>query len=408
MIFANAGKKALAALCAVLSIAAFLQSVRAKAEGAFVPPIAFAARIVGNDERFRLIVDFDKEVQREIYVLDNPKRIIIDFSEVVFSLGDQLKQSPSSLVESVRFGSIAQGQSRMVLSVNKPLEITRQSFVELAEEKRFRLVLDVVTTSDSVFLKTAQKSSQNLAQKEAVTRQKSQQAPNTDPQKFTVVIDPGHGGIDGGAIGQNNTIEKEITLAFSIELRNRLSGHPLINPVLTREDDTFISLRERLKIARRHKADLKISVHADSLAQRNIRGATVYTLSKEGSDSLSRVLAAKQNRADLVAGLSLPKVEEGATDILIDLTRRETEVFSKQLAALMVKKLSKSVELINNPNRSADFFVLKTPEVPSVLLELGYLSNDEDERLMGSQQWREKAAQSIADAIIAFLEPRMK
>ncbi|MFD0917885.1 N-acetylmuramoyl-L-alanine amidase [Pseudahrensia aquimaris] len=373
-----------------------------------MPPIAFAGRIVGNDERFRLIVDFDKDVKRDVVVLDNPRRLIIDMDEVVFSLGEQLTNSPSSLVRGVRFGSIAPGRSRIVVSLNEPIEIRRQSFVELKEQERHRLIIDSVGTTQQRFAAIAKDGEARLARGATAWKGDRVTRPRGPRKTFRVVIDPGHGGIDGGATGRHQSIEKEITLSFAKKLRDELSGNPLIEVLLTREEDTFVSLRERLNFARRHKAHLKISVHADSLGQKNIRGATVYTLSEEGSDSLSRVLAAKQNRADLVAGLSLPEAEKGTTDILIDLTRRETEVFSRQLAHLLVKHLRKSVELINNPNRSADFFVLKAPDVPSVLLELGYLSNDQDEKLMQSVAWRRKAAKSVADAIVDFLEPRME
>ena len=216
------------------------------------------------------------------------------------------------------------------------------------------------------------------------------------------MLDPGHGGIDGGARGRGRTVEKNVTLAFALELREALQAVGPFDVVLTREGDKFVPLSRRLALARERKAALMISIHADSLRQRSIRGATVYTLNAEGSDALARGLADQQNRADLLAGIVTPKLDHEAGDILFDLMHRETRAYSGRFAELLVKHLRKATRLINNPHRSADFYVLKAPEVPSVLLELGYLSNRKDEALMGSDEWRERTAASIAKAVLDY------
>ena len=166
-------------------------------------------------------------------------------------------------------------------------------------------------------------------------------------------------------------------------------------------------MRQRLKFNRDAQADLFISIHADSLKQRFVRGSTIYTLSKRASDRLSEALANSENRVDLVAGLSLPEKEtKVVTDILVDLTARETKQLSRHFSAVLMNELKPKVILIKNPQRSAAFGVLKAPEVPSVLLELGYLSNTEDEKLLTSKPWREKAALAVKDAVMAFFKGR--
>jgi len=180
----------------------------------------------------------------------------------------------------------------------------------------------------------------------------------------------------------------------------------LFKVVMTRDADVFVPLGERSAIARRYKADMLLSIHADSFSQIGVRGATIYTLSKTGSDDLSQLLAEKENRSDLIAGLSLPKKNSLVTDILIDLTRRETDVFSKRIAEIMVERLRGGITLIKNPHRSANFRVLRAPEVPSVLLELGYLSNRKDEQLMQETAWQKNTAERITEALRSFFRQR--
>ena len=370
------------------------------------PAIAFASSAVGDDKRFRLWLDFDKPVVPKAYVLNNPRRLIVDLPEVVFSLGEGASQSRSSLVEKLQFGTVAPGRSRVVLSLNQPVMIKNQEFKQGVEENRHRFVLDIVVTSNETFEKAAIAAAKaNSGGKVAWKGDRIEQA-KTNDRKFTIVIDPGHGGIDGGAVGKGKSVEKNITLSFAKSLKAKFADKKKFRVVLTREADVFVQLDERLNIARRNKADLMISIHADSLRQSRIRGATIYTLSREGTDELSRQLAEKQNRADLIAGLDLPEVKEDVSDILIDLTRRETEAFSVQFAKELVGKFQKGIKLIKNPHRGADFFVLRAAEVPSVLLELGYLSNRNDERLMRSKKWQNLATELLADAILAFFETR--
>ncbi|MEM7302195.1 MAG: N-acetylmuramoyl-L-alanine amidase [Pseudomonadota bacterium] len=373
-----------------------------------VKAVAYAGRLIGDANRARLVLDVDRKLSFETRYLSGPYRIIVDFDEVSFNLGKDLAAPDGAVISEIRYGTIAPGRSRIVITSDSPAIVEKASIRQIGSQERYRLIVDLVRTDHDGFksamfrLKSRVSTTGEVAFKgDRVRRQKNESA------KYTIVVDPGHGGIDGGAEGKTGTKEKEITLSFSKVLKARLEQTGLFDVVLTRDKDVFVALGERIATARRTKASLLISIHADSLNLKRIRGATVYTLSPEGSDELSEELADAVNRSDLIAGLSLPKEDEQVADILIDLTRRETKIFSVQVANLMVQTLRGSVRLIKNPARSANFHVLKSPEVPSILLELGYLSNPEDEKLMKQISWQRMAADSVAKAVTVFFKKRM-
>ncbi|MEO1397387.1 MAG: N-acetylmuramoyl-L-alanine amidase [Pseudomonadota bacterium] len=382
-------------------IASFSPSLAA--EETSEPAVAFAARIVGDENRLRLIMDFDRAVEQSTYLLSDPSRLIVDVSRTVFSLG-KTDLPPKSFVETIRYGAMSPEQSRVVLSLAEPVRVERTALTALPGRKHHRLIVDLVKTDRKTFLAAVQK-----APKVVRSRRTERRLPpkRKKAEKLTIVLDPGHGGKDGGAVGSRKTAEKDVVLKFAKKLRARLAAHPRFEVLMTRESDKFLSLTQRVEFARSNSADLLLSIHADSLRQRYIRGATIYTLSDRGTDEVSRALANDQNRADMVAGLALPEQKPIVTDILIDLTRRETEVFSRRFASILVKRFQDEIRLLKNPHRSADFFVLKAPEIPSVLLELGYLSNSDDEKLMRDDKWHDRAAEQTSDAVQRFFAPRL-
>lgn len=371
--------------------------------------IAFAAKVAGDVNRTRLLVDFDRSVEFELLFLENPNRVVIDLSETLFSFSDKKQERLRGLITDFRYGAIAPGRSRIVLLTSAPTSVEKSSFAPLGDKGRYRLKLDFVKTDqesyrNAIFLQSGSfGKSGNVAHKgDRIRRRKSE-----EKTKFTIVIDPGHGGIDGGAEGQRKTIEKAVTLGFAKALKRHLEENDKIQVLMTREQDVFVSLSERVGFARRNQADLMISIHADSLTLRNIRGATIYTLSAEGSDELARMTAENENRSDMIAGLVLPEKNLEVADILIELTRRETKLFSTQFATTLVSYLKGRIPLIKNPKRDANFLVLRAPEVPSVLLELGYLSNLKDEQQMSSPKWQDKTAAKVRDAIVSHFRPRI-
>jgi N-acetylmuramoyl-L-alanine amidase len=372
-------------------------------------PVAFSGSIAGDSASTRFFIDFDQSLSFKTTYMDKPNRIIIDLDESVFNLGEENKLEPRGLISAVQFGRISQGRSRIVLTLAAPVEIIKSSLKKRLDEESYRFLLDMDSTDEATFanLLQQQKAKSQSTGNLAVKGDRVAPVQKKDG-RFTIVIDPGHGGIDGGAVGRNGAQEKDIVFAFSKVVRDKLSSAGPFDVLMTREEDKFMSLRDRLEFSRRSKADLFISIHADSLRQRFVRGSTIYTLSKKASDQLSAKLAETENSADLVGGLAVEEEVEAVADILVDLTTSETKRFSRRFSSILVKNLGSEIRLIKNPQRSAAFGVLKAPEVPSVLLELGYLSNVEDERLLQSPEFKAKAAQAIANSVLDFFRPRMQ
>ncbi|ATP12376.1 N-acetylmuramoyl-L-alanine amidase [Bartonella henselae] len=358
-------------------------------------------RTIGDSKRTRIIAVFNAEPNVFLQIFDNPARLVINLPIVDFSVQNtSLKKQNklSSMLSDVRYSFSDVKTSRIIL-ISKTAFVVEKSTVQKLENGSWQLLIDITQSTQKKFdevLKKQQKADFNTKIQRDL------------PRSFRVVLDPGHGGIDGGARGVTGILEKDVTLAFARALRDELQkgSHTIV--ALTRDSDIFLRLSERVKKAQEFDADLFISIHADTIDVHSLRGATVYTISDEASDAIAKSLAESENKVDLLDGL--PKEESlELTDILLDLTRRETHAFSINFANNVVSNLSKShINLINNPHRYADFQVLKAPDVPSVLIEIGYLSNKEDEKLLNNPQWRKQMAASIAYSIRQFAEYRQK
>ncbi len=299
------------------------------------------------------------------------------------------------------------GESRLILTAGGPFRVDAFDVVPNEAKPGYRLVADLSASSESDFEAALARQAQSTGPTTASDASEGVAQPATQSGgRFTIVIDPGHGGIDGGAEGKNGTVEKDITLTFAAELRDRLRADGRYDVFMTRESDEFLLLDERVRIARQRGADLFISVHADTINLKGIRGATVYTISDTASDAEAQALADRENLSDQLAGMVIEEENHEVADILIDLIRRETHGYSIRFARSLVRELSHHVGLINNPHRFAGFRVLKAPDVPSVLVELGYLSNAKDEAQLQSAEWRSTAAASIAEAIANFASER--
>jgi len=219
----------------------------------------------------------------------------------------------------------------------------------------------------------------------------------------TVVIDPGHGGVDPGAISPNGVYEKDIVLATAREFARQLAARRTFRVVLTRSTDEFLPLRERVTRARAWRADLLLSIHADALPDTEMRGLSVFTLSSQASDREAAALAISENRADLVGGVNLSRQPRDVGNILLDLARRQTGNLSIALAHTVVLELGREVVLLDRPQRSADFAVLTAPDVPSALVELGCLTNSADERLLRQRAYQQRLARGLVRAVEAYL-----
>ena len=223
------------------------------------------------------------------------------------------------------------------------------------------------------------------------------------------MLDPGHGGIDNGTVAATGVMEKSIVLEFALLLRDQLEKSGKYRVVMTRTDDSFVPLVDRVRMARIRQAALFVSIHADALrkGEGQAQGATVYTLSETASDAEAARLAENENRADVIAGIDLSHEPNDVADILIDLAQRETKVFSAQFAKAVVSNVRKVARVHKHPLKSAGFKVLKAPDVPSVLIELGYVSSTADLKQLTSNTWQARAAGAMVQAIDGFFSARM-
>lgn len=371
-----------------------------------------SARVAGDDTRTRFIADLSESVAYAVFALADPYRIIIDMPEVGFDLAREAGTQGRGLVSAWRYGLFAPGKSRIVLDVSGPVKIDKSFVLPPVDGQPARLVIDFVKSTREAFLaEFAQPGSERTAPLEQAAgkgdRISPAQSDAGNGDRPVIVLDPGHGGIDSGAVGHHGTLEKAVVLDFASLLKSKLERDGLYEVRLTREDDTFIPLRKRVEMARAQNAKLFISIHADSAPQNYVRGATIYTLSERASDAVAAALAERENSSDILAGVDLAHEPDEVADILIDLTRRETKKFSIFFSRAVAGELRSAARLIKNPERSAGFRVLKAHDVPSVLVELGYLSNKLDEKLLTSADWRERTADAIAAAIDRFFQPQL-
>jgi len=368
---------------------------------------ATSYKMAGDATKMRIVMTFDREPEIKWFLLRGPNRLVIDLPRTAFAINAKDVKA-RGLVKGVRYGDLGEGASRLILTGKGPFSVDKLDVLKNEDGNGYRIAIDMSAASEREF--DAALADQALTTGSTVSSDKGGRVgtgPISNPgHRFTVVIDPGHGGIDGGAEGLNGTIEKNVTLAFATELRDKLAAIGKYDVFMTRETDEFLRLDDRVRIARQHEADLLISIHADTISVKGIRGATVYTVSDKASDPEAQALADRENLSDQFAGMVIKDDNKEVTDILIDLIRRETHNFSMSFAHTLVGQLSTSVGLINNPQRSAGFKVLKAPDVPSVLVELGYLSNAKDEAQLLDADWRGKAAQSITNAVALFASAR--
>lgn len=372
-------------------------------------PIATDARLAGDDKESRLIVDLTRKMDVRAFTLSNPYRVVVDLPQTVFQLPSKAGESGRGLIKAFRYGLVMAGGSRIVVDVAKPVRVDRAFVLEPRDGQPARLVLDLSATDRASFMRNMAQQASALPLSDPRKAAEAPAQPSGDPRPL-IVIDPGHGGPDTGAkVADGEIMEKHMVLDFSMTLRDQLEKSGKYRVVLTRVDDTFIPLGERVKMARQRQAALFISIHADSLpkTEGDVQGATVYTLSDKASDSEAAKLAESENRSDVVAGIDLSREPGDVADILIDLAQRETKGFSHQFARTLVGEMKTAMRLHKKPLKSASFVVLKAPDVPSVLVELGYMTNKQDLKLLMSEGWRAKAAESMVQAVDAFFRTRV-
>jgi len=393
---------------AVLLVAPIgLTALEAKAESK--PAVAQDARVAGDRERTRFIADLSKKVDVHVFAMGNPYRVIVDAPDVSFQMPDGIGKEKRGLVTAYRYGLFAPGKARIVIDVSGPFLIDKAFVLEPRDDQPARLVVDLVPTDEKTFLAKLKEAKPPQPPGEGPAS--IAQAPSRPPDaKPVVVLDPGHGGVDPGTSSTTGITEKEVVLTFARTLKTKLEATGRYEVFLTRDDDTFLPLRERVEFAQKKGAGLFLSIHADYFPQQidKATGATVYTLSEEASDEEARALAAKENFSDALAGIELPSdSDEELANILIDLAQRETQNRSVVFARSIVGELASKGTLHTKRLRSAGFRVLKAPDVPSVLLELGFLSNPDDEKRLTSEAWRDRNADAVAESIDVYFAKRI-
>ena len=379
----------------------------------------------------RFVIELDQGLHFDAFTLANPYRVVIDFPEIDWGVDENTPPSAAGIVQAVRYGLFQPGNSRVVLDLAAPGMITNAFLLRPTAGTPWRFVLDLEPTTVSTF-RTRQGNREKISnsfrsdvveeekigtklprpqdseiQRSTVDGSSSDGIPvpkqkpdiKVGSRKPVIVIDPGHGGVDPGAIGVSGTYEKSITLAAARQLKSRLEATGKYKAILTRNRDVSLRLRNRILVARRAGADIFVSLHADSIGNRNIRGLSVYTLSENASDKEAAALADRENKADLIIGMDLSNESSDVLNILIDLAQRESLNRAARLAAHLITQLRRVVNLLRNTHRFAGFTVLKAPDIPSVLVEMGYLSNRADEKALLQPSYRAKLVSSIVQAL---------
>lgn len=369
------------------------------------PAVIRAVHLVEDGEGAGIVLDLSRETPIKLEALNDPPRLIVDFPGAGFAAGLPLSSSKATgPVSAWRAGMFMLGQSRLVLDLSQPALVDHTDFVR--QNGAVRLVLPVRKVAQARFDERA--AADRKARIAARTPEPGAVPPRAANARPLVMLDPGHGGIDSGALGAKGEQEKDIVLATALAVKAALEADGRVEVAMTREGDTFVPLGERVRMARARGAALFVSLHADSLrAEREVRGASIYTLGDRASDRLAAQAAEKENRADEVAGVEADdETREGVEDILFDLARRETRLFSHVVAQEAAGAFKKHNRLHKTPMRAAQFRVLKAPDVPSILIELGYLTNSEDVKLLGDTPERAVLAKDLAGQLADFVSTK--
>ena len=371
-----------------------------------MPVVAISAELGVGRDRTDLVFTLSEQVEARAYVMANPDRIVVDLPEVNFQVPADAVGS-GGLVASFRFGMFAADRSRIVIDLAGTALVERLETTIRPSDRAALLSIGLKATDRAAFEEAVARDARAVFESGATASSPRELDGAPGDDRPVIVLDPGHGGVDPGAVASGGVREKDIVLAFARRLRERLEAGGRYRVLMTREADTFVALGERVKIAQRAQADLFVSIHADSISSApQVSGLTVYTGAERASDSESARLADRENQADAVAGLEEAQITDDVADILLDLTLRETRGFSKGFAGRLVEELDGVARLNRNPLRQAGFRVLRAPDVPSVLIELGYLSSQRDIQQLMSDQWRDEVTAAMADAIGRYFTTR--
>lgn len=384
-----------------------------------------SVRFGSYPDKIRLVLDTNQTNDFRVFTLSSPYRLVIDMPDFTWKAG-QTKLPTTSFISDIRQGKLSNGLARIVFDLNRPVTVQSAFLLPANKTNSSRLVVDYKIVDNASFEKSKstihgtlklEDYNKNTSQREQYSGQPNTPLPppnimrpaqnnqTTSIRKPVIILDPGHGGIDPGAIGKNKVYEKTVVLQIARELKKQLLSSGKYNVFLTRNSDRFIKLKNRVKFAREHSGDLFISLHADSIKKKNVRGTSIYTLSKKSSDAQTAALAKKENQADLMGGIDLNIEDQQVAFILGDFLINETMNQSKYLANTVVKTLNnQGLKTLHNPHRYAGFAVLKAPDIPSVLIETGFMSNKQEARLLTQKGHQQKVSKAIRRGIDAYFK----
>ncbi|MFN7113867.1 MAG: N-acetylmuramoyl-L-alanine amidase [Alphaproteobacteria bacterium] len=420
--------------CLLLVALAAVPQVYAQGSGT---PVVEGIRYGLNAGKTRIVVDLDRKTDYRVFMLDGPPRLVIDIPRSDWKIPRSRPVAAGDLLKSYRSGDLEGGLTRIVFDLRRTAVVAGAFTLDRSGTARDRVVVDLSPSSQNLFQAGLEKIHGNkllggaalgaapampapesgiaAARNESVARAVPPDMPQRKPpgaapaprggaeRKYVIVLDPGHGGADPGAVAGNGVLEKNITLAVARELKRQLEETGRYRVVMTRDRDVQIRLRDRLDLARRERADLFISLHADKIQRTDVRGASIYTLSRTASDAETARLAERENAAGVVAGVDLNSESQEIAGILLDLAMREKMNESSLLARFLEDAFRrKSVRLLPNSHRSAGFAVLKAPDVPSVLIETGFLSNPAEVKLLSSAEFQRRISSAIVDGVDAY------
>lgn len=410
---------AAASLCFSAGAAKSIETQAPRPAVATAFPVASDVRIAGDDKQTRFILDLDRKIDVRASTLGDPYRVVLDIPQVTFNLPAGTGTAGRGLIRAFRYGLVMPGGSRVVFDLTGPAKVEKAYIIDAANGQPPRLVVELAAVEKSAFKATPPDDNKPQLRPTVVAdagvpavvpdAAVSARAAKTNDGRPVIVIDAGHGGVDNGTVAESGENEKDLVLDFARALRERIEKKGKFRVVMTRDDDTFVALGDRVKIARGQSAALFVSIHADALpkAEGDAQGATIYTLADRASDTEAEKLAEAENKADAIAGINLTEEPADVADILIDLTQRETRTFSNRFARTLADQMKSVARMHKHPLKSAGFKVLKAHDVPSVLVELGYVSNKEDLQHLVSESWRSKTVGSVAQAVDMFLGKRV-
>lgn len=391
------------------------------------------ARFGIHPEKTRMVLDLSHGADFRAFVLADPYRLVVDLPAFNWRVGT-IEKPPGNYIREVRSGILQPGISRLVVDIGDPIALENAFLLPAGNGQGDRLVVDFNKVAPQTahaaltrmygHLNTAPVQTFPIGSPAAPAHNTNinintplpqpapvppTKAPTPSGYKPVIVIDAGHGGQDPGAIGNKKIYEKNVTLAAAKELKKQLEESGRYRVYLTRDKDVFIKLGDRVKIARKYGADLFVSLHADSIDNHNVRGASIYTLSNTASDKQTEKLAARENKVDLIGGVDLSHEDKDVANILIDLAMRDTMNQSKFFANTVVGKMSASqIKTLERPHRYAGFAVLKAADIPSVLIEMGFMSNNKEAQALSSPAYRAQIAKAMKSGIDAYFDKVQK